>query len=599
MKKLFLFLISAVLLMTAVMAATISITPPIAYTNDDLTCAVDTNTGAYIYKWYLADDYTKQGQVLENSYTEPGQNWTCKVFLPPTPYTTEIYLGEVSRVISATPITPGNNPPTTPAIVLSLGPYTLHSVITATAASTDADGDPITYEYAFTRGTTVLSATNTLDCNGICVKGDSITFSARAHDGTDYSAWSTSTFTISNSNPYALTVTYAPATVYSNTAITASAIANDDDTGDILTYTYEFQNLNDSVILQSASANPSLTLNSSSENDTIRIVAVASDGTDVTAGSVDLFVNPLSAIPAIFTYCPINSTNTPVHIVEVTNQDSIEDHEYSPLDNFKVKVKVENTADESKDVYVKATIVYNNVEVEDTEVSEEARVGSDSTKTVELNMSVPMDLREGSYDLYIKVYDSDNRTNCEEEVISFDVKREDHDVIFKDVEFSPSNNISCGDLLILSGKLANLGTSDEEKVRITYEDDLKNKLEDTVNNLDWGIESRKIEFYPTIPKNATETKHTVTLTIYSDYNDGTYDKKSTATYYFTISGGCKVITAVPQSNITTNITTAGVAEEGISFSDFINNNWKSMLIIAEIVIVFLIVLKILLVNKML
>lgn len=626
--KFILALVSMILLAGFASAATISISPGIAYDNDNLVCSVDSNSNAYTYEWYLGSDYKSTGATLDSSLTNVGETWTCKVFLPPTPWTTKIFIGSAERAISATPVL--NNIPTAPTITLSLSEVYANSIVAATAVSTDADNDALTYEYRYERSGSVLSNNDTLDCWGICFKNDVIDVYARAYDGQDYSAWSTASFTILNSPIAYVSLSYSPLTVYRNTTVDVSADSYDLN-GDYIYYLYVFvvQDYDGNLINLSYFLNETDTfqfdlnaINFSGYNDTyMGIGVIASDGPFYWDTVLDEPVNtsavesdyalidiedPTTPITpptnqTTFSYCPINSSNIPVHIVEVVNEDSIRDNEYDPLENFKVKVKVGNDADKSKTVYVKAVIVSDNRTVSDTEVSEEIKVGSDSEKTVELNMTIPLDLDEGTYDLYIKVYDESNRTNCEEKVIPFTVTRDENKVIFKDSEFSPSDTVQCGDIITFSGVLANLGTEDEEKVKIVYEDDLKNKFEDTINDLDWGSESRKIEFFPLISKNATEVKHKVTLTIYYNYDDddSTYDKKITSTYYFTVSGGCKAITP-PLTNITTNITTTTQTQtSGSSFSDFISNNWKSMLIIAEIVAVFVIVMLILSASKLL
>ena len=279
--------------MTFSFASAISISPVTAYTNDNLVCS--SSTGGAIYKWYNPE-YFSTGSTISNDLTTKGQTWTCKIYINiltgyPLHYV-EIPTGEqVSIIIS-------NTAPTAPSISVSSGPYFANSVITSTASgSTDADTDLVSYEYRFTRNGNVLTSTNTLACNGVCLKENTISAEVRAFDGTDYSAWTTSSLIISNSAPYNLSLNVAPANIYVGTQITASTTAQDIDVADILTYTYQFYNVNDNTVLQAWSSTPTYTVTASSAHDTIRVYARASDGTDTIGTYTDISV--LNTVPVI------------------------------------------------------------------------------------------------------------------------------------------------------------------------------------------------------------------------------------------------------------------------------------------------------------
>jgi hypothetical protein len=746
-----------ILMIAAATALAISITPAVASDNRDLTCATDSNPTAYVYKWYNEGSYVKSGQILGALDTTIGENWTCKVFIPANPMTGEICIGEAKATIM-----PANNIPTVPTITLSPNaPYYPFSVITATAASTDADNDVPTYEYRYERAGITISTTRVLSCSGLCSAGDSITIYARAYDGKDYSAWQSASFTISSASLFSTVINsyingdfYSGTGTYNNiTGLISSVIELSSiygtfsiDTSNILnSYIYD-SNLSrcsvdssgidsstcsDSVIransnvfrsnitgsnitssglyeanttnsyvaystlmetsadnanvindridagtilmtngsVYNATANGAVNLvdiinqhpwawiespgydsnfsigqiitftsgsydanigtalndsltylwdfgdgsNATTENAThaysaagnYTIMLTVTDKFNTSDGSSTFIrVNPATSpsTPTSPDFCPVNHSNAIIQIDSIKNFNSIDAKDFAPLDELKIRVSVKNNANVSKTVYVKSFIMYNNSEIKDTEVSESVKINDDGTKTVELNMTIPLDLKEGDYQLYIRAYDDNNKSNCDDNfegsnVIRFQITRETNEVIPKDVSFMPSNNVSCGDLLTLSGKVANTGTEDEQKVKIVYTDDLKNKAEEVIDNLDWGIESKTFNFNINIPKNATESKYKATLTLSYEYNEDNnrYGTTKTFTYDYSV-GNCKPLASTLSLSNVSVTTTQQKQESG--FSAFINENWKSILMIVEILVVIAIVFKILLLYKL-
>jgi hypothetical protein len=748
MLKTIVAIMALILIVGTASALTISISPVIARDNNNLVCSTDSNPGAFVYKWLLNNNYKASGQTLVSSLTNVGDNWVCKVFLPATSQTSEIYVGEASRQISA------NNIPTAPVITLSPGPYYPTSLIAATAVSTDADNDALTYEYSYQRAGVVISSLNALNCNSLCNAGDTITLFARAYDGSDYSAQSSITFAISaisgstvidstiNGIVYSGTGTYNNIAGIINSVINASIVSgpvisidsstiqsstvmnsilslsnvldgsavidstcinSTIDPSTVMNSNVSNSNINNSMI-NSAKASNSNVANSNVFNTIIENAIIANNvissgtilatngsvynatasgslnlidlinlpptayikspanastftnGTSVSfisdsrdmnlgtllndslaylwdfgdnstastenathtypaAGTYNVMLNVTDKFNATsaasitvnigpasvpFSYCPINSASSDIVISNIKNLDSIENKEFSPLDEFKIRINVQNNADTTKTAYVKAVIVYNNAVIKDTEDSQEVKLSSGSTKTVELNISIPVDMKQGDYQVYVKVYDDNNRTDCGIETIPFSIVRDDHSLSLVDWQFSPSSEVSCGDLLTWTGKIANLGEEDETKVKIIYEDDLKNKFEETVTNLDWGTESSDISFYIKIPTNLTDAKYNSKIKLfYDNYNTDSYGKNTPFSYTFSVSG-CKASASAVSFSTATSTTTTAAAQEGLisNTKGFINQNWKTLLIGIELAVVIIVVLKILLISRL-
>ncbi|GAG10427.1 unnamed protein product, partial [marine sediment metagenome] len=125
-------------------------TPENPLTGDDLVCTIitdsydaDGDTITYSYEWLK--DSIGQGELTTNtvdySFTARGDNWRVYIY----PHDGE---EEGTGVVWDYPAI-GNTPPTAPTVVvtpdLPLPEYDL--VCTITAASTDADGDGVTYTY--------------------------------------------------------------------------------------------------------------------------------------------------------------------------------------------------------------------------------------------------------------------------------------------------------------------------------------------------------------------------------------------------------------------------------------------------------------------
>ena len=571
MKKIILLIVSALLLMNAAMAFSIAINPSVAYTNDNLQCSAGSNPSAYLYSWYEGSNHLKDGQNLEASYTSNGHTYTCKVYLPPTSDTSEQLLGEVSKAIS-------NHAPTTPSLTLSgTGTYFANSVITATASgSTDADGDIVTYEYKFERGASALSSTNTLACAGTCAKGNSITVSARAYDGHEYSAWASKILTISNSAPTAPIIAYIPLAVYYNSTITANALSTDAD-GDTLTYAYQFEDANTSAVLQPWSATNTYALNYALVNQTIILRARAFDGTVMSGTTIinNIFVNDTGAAPASapsYSYCSNDSSSSTISLVEITNANKIDGKKFKPLDSINIKVKVKNNDQDDKKVEIYAILVDNNSEVSDTETSKKITLNSDKTTTVILNMTLPSGIDEGQYSLYVKAYDYDNEDNCQQQSLNLQVKKSDHDVVFTDIDMMPT--VFAGTTLAVSGKVANIGNDDEEKVKLTLTDDSGNVITDERDTLDSGDDT-DFAFNPKIPENATAGMHTFTLTAEFNYNsdDESYEDDYSESYDFNVSMQAKQPVSVGVQEVQTQASES-------ELSKWLDDNWMMAAIIA-------------------
>jgi len=262
-------------------------------------------------------------------------------------------------------------------------------------------------------------------------------------------------------------------------------------------------------------------------------------------------------------YGNVNSSSIEiVHIKDVST--GIEDDwEWKPFDNVKITVKLENQLDYEEDfvivlgIYDKQTKKF--VEIDDEQYLEEEitleEYGEEDTDEVSFEFEVPSDLEKSSdrYVLYLKVYaDGKESQICTSgtanELYSsaneyLKINKKKHEVILRDLSASPT--VNAGDIVTISGKALNLGSNDEDKVKVS----LKNtKLSISEESSSFELESgdsKGFEITFTIPSNAESGTYSFLLNThyYYDSKKDTYKETSDETWKVDI----KVVGKQPSS----------------------------------------------------
>lgn len=127
-----------------------------------------------------------------------------------------------------------NGLPTAPGVTITPDPSTSGDNLTATVttASTDPEGEAITYRYAWYQdGVVTAYTTNTINASAHS-RGENWEVRVYANDGHGDSAPGTDSTTITNGAPSITTVTISPSTAYTNDTLTASATGWSDPDGD-------------------------------------------------------------------------------------------------------------------------------------------------------------------------------------------------------------------------------------------------------------------------------------------------------------------------------------------------------------------------------
>ncbi|MEO8424403.1 MAG: LamG-like jellyroll fold domain-containing protein, partial [Actinomycetota bacterium] len=201
-----------------------------------------------------------------------------------------------------------NTPPVVDSVVINQASPGTNAVLSATVTAHDADGNPLTYAYQWTRnGTDIAGATTaTLDMSipNRGDKGDLIRLRVTANDGVVNSPAVTSApVTVANTVPTATVVLndHSPGT---NATITATATRSDVD-GDTVSLTYLWT-VNGTTRQTTTTTNLTDTFDLSvagngDPGDSIVVTVTPNDGTANGSGVSDSATVPTGGTPPIFT----------------------------------------------------------------------------------------------------------------------------------------------------------------------------------------------------------------------------------------------------------------------------------------------------------
>ena len=132
-----------------------------------------------------------------------------------------------------------NTPPTAPTVTISPNPaYTTNTIQVSVGGSSDADGDPVTYSYAWTQNGLVTSYSSTSVPSSATAVGEVWAIRVTPNDGYSDGPFSEQSIVIENSPPSIDSLTISPSTAYNDTILTCSAQASDADQS--VTPTYEW-----------------------------------------------------------------------------------------------------------------------------------------------------------------------------------------------------------------------------------------------------------------------------------------------------------------------------------------------------------------------
>lgn len=185
MKRTGLLVVLFFILATVSVSAQVAITPSNPADNNNLVCGIQgANPSAYLYQWFKKNgngwDSQPYSTTVPYSATSPSDTWRCQMFVPPTPYTGLILIGEAYASIPAAPPVVQNQAPI--ADFTSNAPQYEGSAVSFTDASTDPDGTVSAWTWSFGDG----SNSNTKNPSHTYTKNKTyaVTFSVQDNSGT-------------------------------------------------------------------------------------------------------------------------------------------------------------------------------------------------------------------------------------------------------------------------------------------------------------------------------------------------------------------------------------------------------------------------------
>lgn len=261
------------------------------------------------------------------------------------------------------------------------------------------------------------------------------------------------------------------------------------------------------------------------------------------------------------------------------------DFEWMPLDDVELTINtIENKVD--KDVKFDVSVLFykNGIKVSDSKVamdennliSENFKIDGLDEDDVTLKFRVNGEIDEASYDAYVKIKGT---TGCyAKKIATIVVEKDSNNVVVNDV-IGPVSS-SCGETVDLSVDVANIGSSDEDQVKVfLYNKELGVNLYKEILNVNEGDISTTTFSFP-VPQNAVEKSYKFALSTEFEYDSDNeeYDSESSSSddYIYTIglSGNCIDAT---KPTVTAKLnSTAVVGEEFIVAVTFKNNGNTSL-----------------------
>ena len=225
--------------------------------------------------------------------------------------------------------TVANTPPVVDSVTIDQGSPGSNDVLSATIASSDADGDSRTYSYQWLKnGNPISGETNaTLDLSvaGNGSSGDQLSLRVGASDGTDASPLATSTgVTVDGSAPVVNSVTNDQAAPRTNDVLSVTIDASDGD-GDTLTYDYQWIKNGVDIVGETGATLDLGDPGNGDRGDDIAVRVSASDGGSTSDAVTSDAVTVANSAPVVtllpMTPDPVGTTSTVVAIASGNDAD--------------------------------------------------------------------------------------------------------------------------------------------------------------------------------------------------------------------------------------------------------------------------------------
>jgi hypothetical protein len=227
----------------------------------------DGDSVSYLYAWYVDGAMVATTSTLSTTYFGGGD--VVYVVVTPTD-------GTAGTAYTTSSVTISNSAPVMSSV--SLTPTTAYesSTLTCSPSATDAEGDTISYSYAWYVNGSAISATSSTLTGSSFGRGDSVYCRVTPSDaGGSGTAMSSSSVTISNTAPTLTSASLTPTTAYEASTLTCAASGSSDADGDSVSLSYAWY-VNGSLISPTSST---LTGTYFNKGNTVYCRVTPNDGT--------------------------------------------------------------------------------------------------------------------------------------------------------------------------------------------------------------------------------------------------------------------------------------------------------------------------------
>jgi hypothetical protein len=160
-----------------------------------------------------------------------------------------------------------------------------------------------------------------------------------------------------------------------------------------------------------------------------------------------------------------------------------------------------------------------------TEIVGPFNMRNDTVYRKSVTLRVPERIEEDTYLVRFIVFDRHHEIKTEEVVLTID--NSEHEMMIKDVVFSPENGVKPGRALLAAVRVRNYGQDDEESVKVSVAiPALGVSASDYIDEIEVGDTETSEELFIRVPQTAKPGVYDAVVTV--EYNDG--DDEEVATY---------------------------------------------------------------------
>lgn len=278
-----------------------------------------------------------------------------------------------------------------------------------------------------------------------------------------------------------------------------------------------------------------------------------------------------------------NSSEISFSDLEDKTKDNKDEWNWEPLNNIELKLNDVYNHDLNKDRDYEVSLNFyrsdgtklssDKMATSEDDLVQDVSINSDDSESVTFNFQVDGQVKEDTYDIYAKVKRSG--VCYVKKVAETDITKDDYRVVINSIDAPVT--ASCGDIVTLNAQVANVGSSDEDKVKVNiYNRELGINTYQELFDLAEG-DTTTVSFSFAIPGSATQGNHKIELSTEYKYdkNKDTYKKTESnddKIYTLGLSDGCIDST---RPTIAAKLDTDAIISKPMNITISLKNNGAS------------------------